>query len=167
MLKYNLFKLPGIGLPKCVALLGICLAYAACKTPVLVSKTENRSVPAGFNSSRDTVNLAAIKWQAYFSDPYLAALIDTALQHNQELNITLQEIEITKNEIRARKGEYLPFVGLGAGAGIDKSAEFTRNGAVEKNLEVKPGTEFPEPLGDVGFGLRASWEVDIWKKLRN
>jgi len=50
----------------------------------------------------------------------LSALIDTALHNNQELNITLQEIEISQNEISARKGEYLPFVNLGGGAGVEK-----------------------------------------------
>ncbi len=94
-------------------------------------------------------------------------MIDTALSRNQELNITLQEIEISKNEIRARKGEYLPFVGLRAGAGVEKVGEYTRNGAVEKNLEVKEGKAFPEPLGDYMVGVYANWELDIWKKLRN
>jgi multidrug efflux system outer membrane protein len=54
--------------------------------------------------------------------PYLVALIDTALKNNQELNITLQEIEIARNEIRARKGEYLPFVGVKGRPVLTKSA---------------------------------------------
>ena len=29
----------------------------------------------------------------------------------------LQEIDVARNEVRARKGEYLPFVDLQAGAG--------------------------------------------------
>jgi outer membrane protein TolC len=43
-------------------------------------------------------------------------LIDTALQNNQELQITLQEIEIAKNDARIRK-VLLPTVGLRAGSG--------------------------------------------------
>lgn len=138
-----------------------------CITPPTSMKTEDKSVPSSFAEVQDTTNLASMNWRKYFADDNLIALIDTALKNNQELNIAMQEIEISKNEIRARKGEYLPFVGVGIGAGIEKSAEFTRDGSVEKNLEIKPGTEFPEPLGDVAFGLKASWEVDIWKKLRN
>ncbi|HEY3429670.1 MAG TPA: TolC family protein [Cyclobacteriaceae bacterium] len=152
---------------KSFASISLTIVLWSCVTPPTSMKSEDKSVPASFGITQDTINMAKLNWRKYFSDDNLIALIDTALRNNQELNITMQEIEISKNEIRARKGEYLPFVGLGVGAGIDKSAEFTRNGAVEKNLEVKPGTEFPEPLGDVGFGLRASWEVDIWKKLRN
>jgi NodT family efflux transporter outer membrane factor (OMF) lipoprotein len=120
-----------------------------------------------YANAQDTSNIARLNWKRYFSDQNLIALIDTALKNNQELNITIQEIEISKNEIQARKGEYLPFVDFGAGAGLEKAGRFTRNGSVEENLEIKPGTKFPEPLGDLGFGLHASWEIDIWKKLRN
>jgi outer membrane protein, multidrug efflux system len=138
-----------------------------CCTPRLIVKTENKSIPTSFGNAQDSLNIAKIVWKNYFSDENLIVLIDTALRNNQELNIMLQEIEISKNEIRARKGEYLPFVDLGAGAGLEKAGRYTRNGAVDENLEIKPETEFPEPLNDYMIGVRASWEVDIWKKLRN
>src|SRR5689334_16494749 len=125
---------------KSLASISLTIVLWGCITPPTSMKTEDKSVPVSFAQTQDTTNVAKLNWRKYFSDDNLIALIDTALRNNQELNITMQEIEISKNEIRARKGEYLPFVGLGAGAGIDKSAEYTRNGAVEKNLEVKPGT---------------------------
>ena len=115
----------------------------------------------------DTTNAATMSWQRFFTDPDLRALIDSALANNQELNIMLQEIAIAQSEVRARKGEYLPFVDIGAAAGVEKVGEFTRNGAVEHNLQIAEDTKFPEPLPDFIVGARASWEVDIWKKLRN
>jgi outer membrane protein, multidrug efflux system len=153
----------------------ICLwaLLGGCITPISLKK-ENNSTPARYETSNatfqtamDSTNMARINWKKYFDDENLIALIDTALQKNQELNITLQEIEISKNEIRTRKGEYLPFVGIIAAAGTEKAGRFTRYGAVEENLDIKPGTEFPEPFNDYRLGLSASWEVDIWKKLRN
>lgn len=152
---------------KSIAAISLSLLLWGCITPWVSNKPENKAVPVNYTNMQDTSNMAKLNWKNYFSDENLIALIDTALKNNQELNITLQEIEISKNEIQARKGEYLPFVGLGAGAGLEKSGRFTRNGSVDENLEIKPGTEFPEPLGDYGFGLLASWEIDIWKKLRN
>lgn len=145
------------------------LSLSACKAPSVVQKTEDRSVPGVYTKSspQDTISTATVQWQDYFTDPYLAALIDTALQNNQELNITLQEIEISKNEVRARKGEYLPFVGVRAGAGVDKVARYTNIGAMEATTEIKPEKEMPEPLPDFLVGAYASWEVDIWHKLRN
>lgn len=131
------------------------------------TKTENKIVPAGFNNSQDTTNTAKIKWKEYFNDPNLVMLIDTALKNNQELNIVLQEIEINKNEIRARKGEYLPFVGLKAGTGLESLPKYTWRGAVEDNLDKKINPEIFESKSDYNIGAYASWEIDVWKKLRN
>lgn len=142
-------------------------SYTACKVPALVEKKENKSVPASFGNSQDTANTAQLSWKNYFTDPQLQALIDTALKNNQELGITLQEIEVVQNEIRARRGEYLPFVNVRAGMGVDKKARYTNLGAMEANTEIKEGKEMPEPLPDFMVGVSASWELDIWKKLHN
>src|SRR5687768_5562196 len=91
----------------------VCILFSfwACKMPAITTKTENKSVPTHYYNE-DTTNVATIKWREYFTDPSLVALIDTALRNNQELNIMLREIEMSKNEIKARKGEYLPFASL-------------------------------------------------------
>jgi len=150
------------------------LAVAACClagcTPDLVTKQRNQQVPEVFSSapeSKETVSSAKINWREFFQDPHLITLIESSLANNQELNIFLQEIEIAKNEATARSGAYLPFVDLGAGAGFDKSGRYTRFGALEANNDLKPGKPFPEPLQNYSFGMRASWEVDIWRRLRN
>lgn len=150
-----------------IGLACISLTYAACKVPALTGKTENKTVPASFNNSQDTASISAVKWKEYFTDPYLTTLIDTALQNNQELNITLQEIEIARNEIRARKGEYLPFVGLKGGAGVEKVGRYTSRGAAEEQLEIAPERKTPDPLPDYMLSLYATWELDIWHKLHN
>ncbi|MBX2906505.1 MAG: TolC family protein [Taibaiella sp.] len=157
----NKWKIYGVGLA-CMS-----LTFGGCKLPTLVTKNENKSVPGSYTGSADSTNTANIKWRDFFGDSYLNALIDTALNNNQELNIVKQEIEISRNEVRARKGEYLPFVGLRGGAGVDKVARYTNIGAMEATTEIKPGKEMPDPLPDYAFGAYANWEVDIWHKLRN
>ena len=157
---------------KCLGRVGVpvaclSLALASCKTPTLITRTENRSVPLSFSNSPDSINTARVRWNEFFTDPNLVALIDTALRNNQELNITAQEIQITQNEIRARQGEYMPFVGLRGGAGVDKVGRHTLLGAAEENAEIKPGKGVPEPLPNFIGGAFATWEVDIWHKLRN
>lgn len=139
-----------------------------CKVPdVGTQKTENKATPVHFGHTQDSTAANRPNWRQYFSDPNLIALIDTALLKNQELNIVKKEIDIRNNEVLARAGEYRPFVNVGAGLRAEKTPAFTRNGAVEKNLEIKPGKEFPEPLTDVMGGVYASWELDVWHKLRN
>jgi multidrug efflux system outer membrane protein len=144
----------------------VVLSLSSC-VPALQVREARKSVPAAYTGSTDSTDAGAIPWRQRFTDPDLVALIDSALANNQELNILLQEIAIAQNEARARKGEYLPFVDIVAGAGTEKVGRYTRDGAVEHNLEIDHGTEFPEPLPDFMIAARASWELDIWKKLRN
>ncbi|MBD2723147.1 TolC family protein [Hymenobacter armeniacus] len=153
---------------------GLALAVGACKTPELVVKNETRSTPASYPTASaaapataDSANLARVQWKQFFTDPNLKALIETALQNNQELNITLQEIEIAKNEVRARSGEYLPFVGLGARADVEKVGRYTLQGATEEQVDIKEDRRTPDPLTNFQLGAFATWEVDIWHKLRN
>ncbi|SNC74792.1 efflux transporter, outer membrane factor (OMF) lipoprotein, NodT family [Hymenobacter gelipurpurascens] len=145
----------------------LTLAVAGCKTPELVQKTASRNVPASYGATQDSTNTAQAQWKQFFTDPNLTALIDTALQRNQELNISLQEIQISRNEVQIRKGEYLPFVGLGAKAETERPSRNTLQGATEEAISIKPEHRNPDPLPNYQVGAFASWEVDIWHKLRN
>jgi NodT family efflux transporter outer membrane factor (OMF) lipoprotein len=145
----------------------LILVLVSCKSLRITSKEAVTTTPTNFNNSSDTSSAASIKWNAFFTDPNLVALIDSALHNNKELNITLQEINIAQNEVRARKGEYLPNLGVGVASGIEKVGEYTTRGANEKNDEIVEGKKNPEAIPDFMVGAFASWEIDIWKKLRN
>lgn len=151
------------------ALLGLSILYTSCKVPQLNTNKLGAPLPASYGalSGTDTAGVAKLPWKRFFKDADLVALIDTALEKNQELNMVLQELQITKNEIKARKGEYLPTVGLRAGAGLEKVGRYTSQGAGDATTEIMPGKEMPDPLADYTIGLYANWELDIWKKLRN
>lgn len=145
----------------------LAVAMAGCKTPGLAQREASTNMPAAYAASQDTANVAKLRWKDYFTDSHLDTLISIALKNNQELNITLQEIDIAKNEVRTRKGEYLPVVGLRGSAGTEKVGRYTSQGANDANTEIKSGMETPEPLNDFMIGAYANWELDIWKKLRN
>nr|WP_294870510.1 TolC family protein [uncultured Pedobacter sp.] len=152
---------------KCIALMGICMAIASCKIPAFIQSTENKSVPESYASNQDTTNMAVLEWKHFFTDPNLVNLIDTALKHNQELSITLQEVEIAKNDIKFKQGALLPTVGAKLGLGVEKVGRYTSQGAGDASTEIAPGKETPDPLMDYTAAVYANWEVDIWKKLRN
>lgn len=106
-------------------------------------------------------SMAEQPWSEFFGESQLRDLIDDALASNKELNIRSQEILIAQSEVLARSGEYLPSVDVGVGAGLEKVGEITSQGVSDEVNGV------PENLPDFRLGLRASWEVDIWKRLRN
>ncbi|WP_053976298.1 TolC family protein [Mangrovimonas xylaniphaga] len=151
------------------ALVGFVLFVISSCVPAKEVRDENTALPETFSEQVvvDTSNSAKINWKEFFKDDYLTALIDTALVNNQELNIMLMQVDMAKNEIRARKGEYLPYVDIQAAGEVEKVGRYTSQGANDANTDIRPGEEFPEPLPNFQVAAVASWEVDVWKKLRN
>lgn len=148
----------------------ICLLLVqACVPKLSTYNGKSGLLPEKYQNykSTDTTSSAKMNWKNYFDDELLSGLIQEGLQNNQELNIFLQEIEVSKNEIKIRKGEYLPFVQGNLGLGLDKAGRYTRFGAVDEQLEIKPEKHFPNPFSDIKLGGIATWEIDVWKKLRN
>ncbi len=148
--------------------IAVILTLSSCGIPKIAIQENTVSLPDSFNKTiKDSVRGGKVKWKGFFNDPYLSKLIDQALVNNKELAILVQKVNMANNEIQARKGEYLPNLNFGAGDDLDKVGEFTRNGAVEENLNIKEDTKFPNPLTNYKLGLYSSWELDVWKKLRN
>ena len=152
---------------KAFVLLFLCAAFTSCKMLAPVEKTEPQQMPETYVASKDTMNSTTIKWKNFFPDKHLDSLIDTALKNNQELEMTLQEIEIARNDVRVKKGLLLPMVTAGASGGVEKVGRYTSQGAGDSSVDIIPGKEVPEALQNYELGLHAVWEVDIWKKMRN
>jgi len=147
----------------------VILFFNGCMIPKVTQRMENRNTPSAYNndSRSDTLNSANMSWRTFFVDSNLVHLIDTAIANNQELMITLQEIEIARSEIKARKGELLPVVNGGLEIGADKAGRYTSQGAGDESTEITEGKKVPVILPDFKLGLDMDWEIDIWKKLRN
>lgn len=146
----------------------ICIVtVTSCKVPKIVAPPEGKAIPKSFSQSKDTANTANINWRKFFADSTLIGLIDTALTNNFELLSTLQEIEVSQNNVLIRKGLLYPSVTVGGSLGLDKTGRFTASGAGNASTEITEGRKVPEPLTDMFFGFRSSWEADIWSKLHN
>ncbi len=147
---------------------------SCCKIPELCRPQAWHSMPNAYSKNNDpnaatisSQNSAQLGWCQFFDDPTLKDLIAESLAGNQELKILAQDIRIANNEILARRGAIFPFLSLGTRAGIEKSSRFTRDGAVEDQLLAAPKQSFPDPLPNFLMAADVSWEVDIWRKLRN
>ena len=156
---------------KYIAAIALSLVLASCKAPMatVIKDEVKENVPQNFNQEDQgdaNNNSGTTPWRQFFTDPNLVALIETALKNNQELMITLQEIEIAKSGVLAKKGRLTPTVTAGLGAGVSKAGRYTSEGAGDASTEIEPGKEVPDILGNFEGGLMANWEVDIWKKLR-
>lgn len=118
------------------------------------------------NTSLENQNTGKTPWKSFFTDPYLQDIIEVALKNNQELLKTYQEIEIAKSNVIAKKGKLSPFVGAGGSVGVRKPGRFTSEGAGDASTNIDENKPVPDPLMNFEGGFSASWEIDIWKKLR-
>ena len=150
-----------------LAVVSIGLMIEGCKVPSAIQKNDTKAIPTSFDGNTDSTNTSTVHWRNFFTDPNLINLIDTALKNNQELMITLQEVQIAKSDIRFRNGALLPTIGLKAGSGVEKVGKYTSQGAGDASAEITPGQIVPEVLQDHTIAAYANWEVDIWGKLHN
>ena len=161
----------GIGMTALALLLA-----PGCGIPQLRQPDANPPIPGGFpaQGSRPEEpevpvpeNSARLGYDDFFHDPVLSGLIGTALANNLELRVLNEEVQIAKNEVMARQGTYLPFVTIGGGGGLDKPSYYTRDGAIDRELQILPGRPIPDPIWNTALGLGFVWQLDIWRQLRN
>ena len=101
------------------------------------------------SDARDTANTA---WWTQFGDPALNALIDEAVRANKDLLIASARIDEYAGRLGATRADLFPQLGLGYDA------------AKQKN--TLPGTTSKGIYNSYDTLLSASWEIDLWGKLR-
>jgi multidrug efflux system outer membrane protein len=148
--------------------LAVLLAGASgCGTLNTDLSIPEKEIPKTFPNPKGDATIAGINWRQYFADPLLVKLIDTAVRNNLDLQIALQRIEMSRSSVKLANGALLPQVALNVGGGVRKFGLYTMDGAGNASTEITPGRIVPENLTDIFLGLQASWEVDVWGKLRN
>lgn len=156
---------------KYIIYITLFFGVSSCSVPkatVMDHKLEN-TIPSNFNASSSidsTKNQGTTPWREFFTDLDLVELIEEGLHNNQDLLITLQEVEIAKSNVTTKRGNLVPSIGYAVGASLDKAGRYTSEGAGNITTDIKPGKKMPDPLADFQGGFTLDWEVDIWNKLR-
>ena len=145
----------------------VIIFYWGCKTPEKIVNTDRKSMPQSFGDTKDSTNSADLKWKEFFADKNLITLIDTAIKNNFDVLMTLQKIEIARNDLRLSKGAMLPTVSSNFAYLQRKFGYYTMDDAGNRTTEITPGKIIPTNLPDYFIGLQTNWEIDIWGKLRN
>ena len=150
----------------------VLLLVSSCKLTKPVQRSASIKAPSHFNDQNDSVSIATLKWDSFFTDQNLVALIDTALQNNLDLKIAIQRIEMSRANVLISQGALLPSVNAEISGGGRKFGDYTMDGVgnydtnFSDNIDID--RKIPAPvLPDYFVGLRSSWEIDIWGKLRS
>jgi outer membrane protein, multidrug efflux system len=89
----------------------------------------------------------ADNWLASFDDPQLDALVAEAMLNNPDLRITATRVEIAAQYVKLAKAEMLPTVNVFGTGGLNAGG-----GDISSALQ--------------GISLGASWEPDLWARMR-
>lgn len=148
-----------------LVLLAGCQVYAPTQRP------QPAVPPVSFTGGTDSASVGDLDWKTFFSDPDLERLIDTAMANNPDLRIATQRIEMARANFEVSRASLLPSINAVGSAGVDKFGKYTMNGVgnYDTNLSdnITSDRRIPNPTPDFFLGLRSSWEIDIWGKLKN
>jgi outer membrane protein, multidrug efflux system len=145
----------------------VVFALFGCKPIQPKADVRMNPLPESYSQSNDTLNDSKIKWELFYKDENLRKLISTALTNNYDLQTASQKIEMMRASVQFNKGAQLPTLNAGLSAAQRRFGLFTMDGAGNASTNIQPGRVVPEHLPDFFVGFTASWEVDVWGKLRN
>lgn len=141
-------------------LLAFTILLSACSLAPRYERPEQDLPSQWQNVQLDTPPLNTDWWNR-FHDPVLSALVEEALRNNQDLAESLANIDSAAAQTDIASAALFPFIGAG-GSGMSESAS-------ERAPNVRPFEEtgmIRSPTIYQG-ALQASWELDLWGKLRN
>jgi multidrug efflux system outer membrane protein len=135
-------------------LLSACMApeYQNYQKPgsTLPSQFRSQVTPAEANS------LADAPWWSVFSDPALQPLIAEGLHNNYDIAVATARIERARALIGVTESQGKPQLGYDASLGVEQTGV------------ISNGDRFKDPVvGRLGAALTASWELDVWGRIRH
>ncbi len=146
----------------------MCTLAVSCKTQQVQEAMEMPKLPSAYITAADTSgNAAMISWREYFKDEFLVGLIDTALQRNLDVLAVMQRMEASRAYVKQNKGNLFPTVESFTNVARRKFGLYTMDGAGNITTPIYEDDLVPIHLPDYHIGLQASWEADVWGKLRS
>jgi len=103
--------------------------------------------------------LPALSYREVFKDPQLRALIDQALADNQNLRVTLANVEIARAQYRIQRADLLPH--LDAGATASESRSRSTNASGETSATAQTRRDYTAEVSLNAF------EIDLFGRVRS
>ncbi len=133
-----------------IAILFLALPLSSCGLYTNYSTDDNKSVEELYNyieATDDTTNIATIPWREFFTDSHLQSLIAKGLESNSDLSVAQLNVEQAEIALTKARLAYIPSVNASVSGGASSF-----NGSNSQTYEA---------------ALTASWEIDLFGKLRN
>ena len=111
------------------------------------------------NAEFDTTNnFAKINWNEFYSDPFLIALIDSAINNNLDLKIAESSIRAAQESYKQAQAAFFPSLGVSAGVGVSgRNIGGTLQSVWSYSMLMESTVQTT--------AVAATWEIDVWGKL--
>jgi len=105
----------------------------------------------------EAASLADAPWWEVFQDPILKTLIQEALRNNYDVRIAAARVQEARANFRVSRSDLYPSLDYTAGVSRSK---------ISPGIAGAPGGPAPNSTNFYYGALVASWEVDIWGRIR-
>src|SRR5579859_4754453 len=121
---------------------------------------------ATFNTDQTLVT-----WWAGFQEPMLTSLIERSATSNLDLQAAVLRITEARAERQVTAAGLLPSVSTNASFTRQRLSDTTATGAIftnfgNVNIPGVPAVGFPNPYNQYQLGAAASWEIDLFGRVR-
>jgi len=111
------------------------------------------------------------QWWGTFQEPMLTSLIERSTTSNLDLQATVLRISAARAQREVAAAGFLPKIDANASFTRQRLSERTATGAVFTNLggasiPGAPAISFPNPYNQYQLGASASWEIDLFGRVR-
>jgi len=132
------------------AVLSACMVGPDYRRPEIEVPTAWRLGPT------EAAEISNVAWWDQFDDPVLSRLVRTALANNKDLKVATANVDQAAAQYGIVRSAQFPQV--------DANASATRQGVSQTTVVAVPGSK--HVFNDYRVNLSASFELDIWGKLR-
>lgn len=138
-----------------IGLMLVLIGFASCRISKPYQQPEfDTSKLYRDAEGKDTTNMASVHWKKLFGDTILTGLIAEGLDQNIDMKIALQRINAARANFQQSKAAFLP--DLNGTASVKQS-----------KLAFPQGFGLVTSTTQYDLGLTATWEADIWGKLKS
>ena len=131
-------------------ILGGCMVGPDYRRPVVETPQSWRF------EEKETQDLVNTAWWEQFNDPVLNELLDIAIRQNRDIKIAAARVEEFRGRYTVARAPLFPQVAAGAAPGRERASE----------LAAAPLLDTQNPASLYQPAFSASWEIDLWGKLR-
>ena len=142
------------------AMMQSCKVIQPYERPQVKTEWEEKLYRASVaQAEEDSISFGALAWREVFTDPQLQALIEEGLQNNYNIKNAVLQIEQAQATFTQTKAAFLPNVNFAPSITNSQNSKAALNFPAGINIQLNTTLyQFP---------LMASWEIDVWGKLKS